>query len=45
MKPVSPAKVLQNIARSVPDDYRENIVVIGSLAVGYHYFVKAPGTR
>lgn len=43
MKPVAPARVLREIAKSVPDDCRENIVVIGSLAVGYHYFADKAG--
>lgn len=38
MKPVAPAVVLGEIASAVPDDCREYIIVIGSLAVGYHFF-------
>jgi hypothetical protein len=35
---LSPACVLAEIARAVPDVCRAHIVIIGSLAVGYRYF-------
>lgn len=35
---VSPADVLREIAEAVPEDCRDLVIVIGSLAVGYHYF-------
>ncbi|MCP5055942.1 MAG: hypothetical protein GY937_04360 [bacterium] len=38
MIPVSPGQVLSEIAAAVPADCREHLIVIGSLAVGYHYF-------
>jgi hypothetical protein len=38
LRPVSPANVLRAIALAVPSDCRKNIIIIGSLAVGYHYF-------
>jgi hypothetical protein len=37
-RPVSPVAVLREIAAAIPEDCRKNIVVIGSLAAGYHYF-------
>ncbi len=37
---VSPADVLREIADAVPTDCRELLIVIGSLAVGYHYFAE-----
>lgn len=37
---VSPAGVLREIAEAVPPDCRELLIVIGSLAVGYHYFAE-----
>ena len=37
LQPVSPATVLGEIAAAVPADCRGNIIVIGSLAVAYHY--------
>ncbi len=38
LKPISPAKVLREIADAVPEACRDRIIIIGSLAVGYHYF-------
>ncbi len=35
---VSPEAVLQEIVAALPEECRKNIVIIGSLAVGYHYF-------
>jgi len=38
MKLVSPGAVLAQIAAAIPTDCRENLIIIGSLAVGYHFF-------
>lgn len=38
MSAISPARVLAEVSAAVPEACRENIVVIGSLAAGYHYF-------
>jgi len=38
MSKVSPSKVLAEVSDAVPVGCRENIVVIGSLAAGYHFF-------
>ena len=40
LRSVSPVKALREIAEAIPDDCRENMIVIGSLAVGYHYFAE-----
>jgi hypothetical protein len=37
LQPIDPASVLLEIAKAVPSDCRQHIIVIGSLAVGYHY--------
>lgn len=37
-RPISPARVLQEIADAVPGACRRHMIVIGSLAVGYRYF-------
>jgi len=37
MQYISPDKVLCKIARAVPADCRDKIIIIGSLAVGFHY--------
>ena len=38
LQPVSPAMVLREIADAVPEGCHDHIIIIGSLAVGYHYF-------
>lgn len=42
MSEISPSKVLSEVAAAVPEVCRENIVVIGSLAAGYHFFGDDP---
>lgn len=43
MSDVTPIKVLQQVSEAVPTDCRRHIVVIGSLAAGYHFFRDQPG--
>lgn len=38
MKPISPDEVMAKIAAALPADCKENVIIIGSLAAGYHYF-------
>ncbi len=38
---VSPARVLREIAAAIPSACKENMIVIGSLAVGFRYFGQA----
>jgi hypothetical protein len=38
MSQVTPAKVLAEVSKAVPAACRENMVIIGSLAAGYHFF-------
>ena len=38
MSNVSPSRILAQVAESVPHDCLPNIIVIGSLAAGYHFF-------
>lgn len=42
MSQLTPAKVLAEVAAAVPASCRENIVIIGSLAAGYHFFGSDP---
>lgn len=42
MSKVSPSKVLAEVSEAVPEACRENIVIIGSLAAGYHFFGDDP---
>ena len=38
MAKLSPARVLAEVAEAVPADCRESIIIVGSLAAGYHFF-------
>ncbi len=40
MKSVYPRQVLSEIAEAIPDDCKKYMTIIGSLAVGYHFFVE-----
>ena len=35
MNDISPAKILQDVARSIPSEFHKLIVVVGSLAAGF----------
>lgn len=37
-KLISPRSALEQVASAIPDNCRENIIIIGSLAAGYHFF-------
>jgi hypothetical protein len=38
MTPLAPEAVMAQIAAALPDDCRSNVIIIGSLAAGYHFF-------
>ena len=38
LEPIAPAQALRELAEAIPEDCRDRIIIIGSLAVGYHYF-------
>lgn len=42
MTPLSPEEVLKQIAEALPEECREHVIIIGSLAAGYHYFSGNP---
>lgn len=42
MSQISPAQVLSEVAAAVPPGCLENMVIIGSLAAGYHFFGEDP---
>ena len=35
---LSPSEVLAQVAGALPSDVRGNVIIIGSLAAGYHFF-------
>ena len=39
-KSVSPGAVLAEIVKAIPEECKENMIIIGSLAVGYHFFIE-----
>lgn len=39
---ISPGTVLEQVAGSIPEEFRKNIIVVGSLAAGYHFFGHDP---
>lgn len=43
LKGISPAAVLLEIAAAIPERTKPNLILIGSLAVGYHYFGHGDG--
>lgn len=38
MKDISPEAVLDQVALAVPEEFRKNIIIVGSLAAGFHFF-------
>lgn len=42
MNLISPRAALEQLAAAVPEDCRENLVVVGSLAAGYYFFGENP---
>ena len=40
MKSVFPREVLTEIAEAIPGDCKKNMIIIGSLAAGYHFFAE-----
>lgn len=38
MKLLSPDAVLEQISAALPDDCRQNVIIVGSLAAGYYFF-------
>jgi len=38
MENISPALVFHQVSAAIPDEFHKNIIIIGSLAAGYHFF-------
>lgn len=38
MKNISPHNVFEQLSNAIPREFHENIIIIGSLAAGYHFF-------
>jgi hypothetical protein len=41
-KLISPSAVLKQVADAIPEDFRQNIIIVGSLAAGYYFFADNP---
>jgi hypothetical protein len=39
---LTPAKVMEEVAMAIPQSHRGNVIIIGSLAAGYHFFGNDP---
>jgi hypothetical protein len=42
VKLISPSVVLKQVAAAIPEDFRQNIIIVGSLAAGYYFFADNP---
>src|SRR5687768_12099445 len=42
MSPISPRAELEQVAPAIPEDCRENLVIVGGLAAGYYFFGDNP---
>ena len=42
MMPLPPDAIMRQIADAIPENIRGDIIIIGSLAAGYHYFGDDP---
>ncbi len=40
MSDIRPDQVLERVAESIPSECRSTMIVIGSLAAGYHFFAR-----
>ncbi|HWP43928.1 MAG TPA: hypothetical protein VNO14_11870, partial [Blastocatellia bacterium] len=42
---VSPRDMLEQVAKAIPKDCHESIIIVGSLAAGYYFFGEAPALQ
>lgn len=42
MTPLPPGGIMRQIAEAIPEGVRSDIIIVGSLAAGYHFFSDDP---
>ena len=45
MDKVTPTDIFDQLVEAVPKEFHRNIIVVGSVAAGYHFFHNEPGKR
>ena len=45
MDKITPTAIFDQLVEAVPEEFHRNIIVVGSVAAGYHFFHNKPGQR